>query len=85
MRETLKNSRGIKIGSYETKLLGKTIVYDKNNIRLGEIRPSGNRLIAYDKMNRKIAEWNERDDYTYDSHHRKIAKGNVLIDLYFEE
>ena len=84
MRQTLKNNRGIKIGSYETKLNGKIIVYDKNNIRLGEIKPSGGRLIAYDKMGRKLAEWNERDDSTYDSHHRKIAKGNLLLDIYFQ-
>ena len=74
----------MKIGSYETKLNGKIIVYDKNNIRLGEIKPSGSRLIAYDKMNRRIAEWNERDDYTYDSNRRRIAKGNMLIDIYFQ-
>lgn len=42
MRETIKDNRGMKIGSYESFLNGKTIVYDKNGAKLGESRPEGN-------------------------------------------
>lgn len=83
MREIIKNNRGIKIGSYESSLNGKTIVYDKKGAKLGEIRPNGNYLEAYNKKGVKMAKWNERDDCTYDSKNKKLGKGNLLLEMYF--
>lgn len=84
MRENIKDKRGMKIGSYESFLNGKTIVYDKMGRKLGEIRPEGSYLVAYDSRGIKMAKWNERDDWTYDKNNRRICKGNVLLDMYFE-
>ncbi|GEM_PF-6166880 len=84
MREDLKDSRNQRFGSIDRQLNGKIIVYDKNNRLLGEIRPEGNYLIAYDRSNRRMAKWNERDDYTYDMSNRRLGKGNMLIGMYFQ-
>lgn len=84
MREDLKDSRNQRFGSIDRQLNGKIIVYDKNNRLLGEIRPEGNYLIAYDRSNRRMAKWNERDDYTYDMSNRRLGKGNMLIRMYFQ-
>ena len=81
MRETIKDNRGMKIGSYESFLNGKTIVYDENGAKLGEIRPEGNFLVAYNKNGIKMAKWNEKDDCTYDKNNRKNGKGIILAEL----
>ena len=83
MRETIKDNRGMKIGSYESFLNGKTIVYDKNGAKLGEIRPEGSFLVAYNKNGIKMAKWNEKDDCTYDKNNRKLGKGNMLLGMFF--
>ncbi|MBQ6638356.1 MAG: hypothetical protein IJH82_06850 [Lachnospiraceae bacterium] len=84
MREELKDSRNQRVGYIDRQLNGKITVYDKNNVRLGEIRPEGSYLVAYDKTNRRMGKWNENDDYTYDSNNRRIGKGNLLIPMYFQ-
>lgn len=84
MKETLKDKRGMKYGAIETSLNGRTVVYDKNNIKIGEIRPEGNFLVAYNKMNIKMGKWNEKDDCTYDKMNRKLGKGNMLLGMFFE-
>ncbi len=84
MREELKDDRRNRIGYIDRQLNGKITVYDKSNSRLGEIRPEGSYLVAYDKSNRRMAKWNERDDYTYDSSNRRLGKGNMLIGMYFQ-
>lgn len=84
MKETLKDKRGIKYGLIETSLNGKTVVYDKNNVRLGEIRPEGNYLVAYNKNNVRMGKWYENDNCTYDKNNRRLGKGNMLLGMYFE-
>lgn len=84
MREELKDSRNQRFGYIDRQLNGKITVYDKNNGRLGEIRPEGNYLVAYDRNNRRMAKWYERDDYTYDNNNRRLGKGNMLIGMYFQ-
>lgn len=83
MRQTLKDNRGMKIGSIDRHLNGRITVYDKIGSKIGEIRPQGKELIAYDKRGIKIAKWKETDDCTYDKNNRKIGKGDLLLDLYF--
>ena len=84
MREDLRDGRNQRIGSIDKQLNGRITVYDKNNVRLGEIRPEGSYLVAFDKNNRRMAKWNERDDYTYDNNNRRLGKGNMLIGMYFQ-
>ncbi len=84
MREELKDKRNMRIGYLDKQLNGRTIVYDKNNARLGEIRPEGSYLVAYDKNNRRLAKWYENDDYTYDANNRRLGKGNMLLSFYFQ-
>ncbi len=84
MKETIKDKRGMKIGSYDKQLNGRIVVYDKSGIKIGEIKPEGTYLVAYDKRHMKMAKWNERDDCTYDKNNRKIGKGNMLLGMYFE-
>ena len=84
MRQIIKDNRGMKIGSYESFSNGKTIVYDKNGAKLGEIRPEGNSLVAHNKIGVKIAKWNEKDDCTYDKMNKKLGKGNLLLEMYFQ-
>lgn len=83
MREEIKDSRSMRIGYIDKQLNGKATIYDKNYRRLGEIKPEGSYLVAYDSSYRRMAKWNERDDTTYDAMNRRIGKGNLLIDLYF--
>lgn len=85
MREEIKDSRRMRIGYIDKQLNGRITVYDKNFVRLGEIKPEGSYLVAYDKAYRKMALWKENDDTTYDTSYRKIGKGNLLIDMYFKE
>ena len=42
-------------------------------------------LVAYDSRGIKMAKWYERDDWTYDRNNRRISKGNILLDMFFEE
>ena len=84
MREELKDKRNQRIGYLDKQLNGRTTVYDRNNGRLGEIRPEGHYLVAYDKMNRRMGKWYENDDYTYDANNRRLGKGNMLLSFYFE-
>ena len=85
MRKDIKDNKNKKIGSIDTQLNGRSTIYNKEGNRIGEIRPDGNRLVAYDKHGKKIAYWQERDDTTYTPNARKIAKGNLLIEMYFQE
>ncbi len=85
MRQDLKNNRNQKIGSIDTQLNGKSIIYNKMGAKIGEIRPNGHRLIAFDKLGRKMAFWDENTDITYEPNGRKIAKGNLLVGLYFQD
>ncbi|MCR5248972.1 MAG: hypothetical protein K6E50_00025 [Lachnospiraceae bacterium] len=84
MREDIRDAKKQKIGSIDRSLNGRVVVYNKMNNKLGEIRPNGNYLVAYDKNGRKMAQWYEKDNCTYDNSGRKIAKGNILLDLYFQ-
>ncbi len=84
MRQDLKDSRNQKIGSIDTQLNGRTTIYNKMGVRIGEIRPSGHRLEAFDKIGKKIAYWDETNDTTYEPNGRKMGKGNMLIDLFFQ-
>ena len=84
MREDIKDSRKQKIGSIDTQLNGKSTIYNKMGSKLGEIRPEGRRLVAYDKMGRKMAYWDETNDTTFEPNGRKISKGNLLVGMYFE-
>lgn len=84
MREDLRDSRNQRIGCIDKQLNGRITVYDKNNVRLGEIRPEGSYLVAFDKNNRRMAKWYERDDCTYDNNNRRLGKGNMLIGMYFQ-
>ncbi len=83
MREEIKNSSRRTIGYIEKLSGGRTEVREKNFNKLGEIREEGEKLVAYDRHFSRMGYWQKRDDTTYDRTHRKIGKGNLLIDLYF--
>ena len=85
MRKDLKNSKNQKIGSIDTQLNGKSTIYDKMGTKLGEIRPNGHRLEAFNKLGRKIAYWDENFDTTFEPSGRRIAKGNLLVGMFFED
>jgi len=63
---------------------GRSTIYNKMGSRIGEIRPNGHRLEAFDKTGRKIAYWDENNDTTYEPNGRKIDKGNLLIGMFFQ-
>lgn len=83
-KEKLKDERGRTIGYVETTLNNQTKVYNAQSIKVGEIKPQGNRLIAYNKMNQQIAYWDQSRKATFDKMGRKISNGNVLITLFFQ-
>ncbi len=85
MREDIKNSRNQKIGSIDKQLNGRITIYDKIGSRIGEIKPEGHKLVAYDKASRRIAYWDENNDTTFEPNGRRISKGNILIGMYFQE
>ena len=84
MREDIKDKRNQKIGSIDSQLNGRSTIYNKMGSRIGEIRPNGHRLEAFDKTGRKIAYWDENNDTTYEPNGRKIDKGNLLIGMFFQ-
>ncbi len=84
MKEEIKDSRRQKIGYIDRQLNGKSTIYDKMSSRLGEIKPEGHRLVAYNKIGQKLGYWDENSDATFDKIGRRIAKGNVLLDMYFQ-
>lgn len=84
MREDIKDNRNQKIGSIDSQLNGRSTIYNKMGSRIGEIRPNGHRLEAFDKTGRKIAYWDENNDTTYEPNGRKIDKGNLLIGMFFQ-
>ncbi len=85
MKEEIKDSRRQRIGYIDRQLNGKSTVYDKMNMRIGEIKPEGHRLVAYNKMNLRMGYWDENSDATFDKNNHRIAKGNVLLDMYFQQ
>ena len=85
MREDIRDSRRNKIGSIDTQLNGKSTIYNKMGVKIGEIRPNGRKLEAFDKLGRKMAYWDETNDTTYDRMGKKITKGNILVGLFFQE
>ena len=84
MRQDLKDNRNQKIGSIDTQLNGKSIIYNKVGAKIGEIRPNGHRLEAFDKVGKKIAYWDENNDTTFEPNGRRIDKGNLLVGLFFQ-
>ena len=84
MREDIKDNRNQKIGSIDSQPNGRSTIYNKMGSRIGEIRPNGHRLEAFDKTGRKIAYWDENNDTTYEPNGRKIDKGNLLIGMFFQ-
>ena len=72
-------SNGRTIG-YTEERLGKITVYDGNRRRIGEISKSGSKLVATDTRLKKIAEYDERMDITYDDRARRIGRGNMLAE-----
>ncbi|SCY30719.1 hypothetical protein SAMN02910370_02064 [Lachnospiraceae bacterium XPB1003] len=84
MRQDLKDSRNQKIGSIDSQLNGRSTIYNKVGSKIGELRPNGHRLEAFDKVGRKIAYWDENTDTTFEPNGRKIGKGNMLVGLFFQ-
>jgi hypothetical protein len=41
-------------------------------------------LIAYDKMNRKLAVYDSKQNYTKDTKGRRLGKGNLLLNVFFQ-
>jgi hypothetical protein len=82
-KETLKDKRGQTFGYIDTSLNGTARIYDKQNRKIGELKPQGKQLIAYDHSLKKIAYWDENRNITFDKMGRKISNGNILISLYF--
>ncbi len=84
MREEIKDSKRQRIGYIDRQLNGKITIYDKTNFKIGDIRPEGKKLVAYDKKGFKFAYWDENQDATFDKSFRKISKGNILVELFFQ-
>ena len=84
MREEIKDSRGKRIGYIEDALYEKKNILDAQGRPLGQIRPEGNRLAAYDKAGRKLGYWDKYFDTTYTLAGIKIGKGNLLLDFFFK-
>ncbi len=85
MREEIKDSRGKRIGYIEDATYGKKNVLDLQGHILGQIRPEGNRLAAYDKVSRKFGYWDKYSDTTYTLAGIKIGKGNLLLSFFFKD
>jgi hypothetical protein len=84
MREELRDKRNQRYGYIDKQLNGQIKVMDKNGNRLGEIKPEGSYLVAYDKNFRRLGKWYENDDCTYDANNRRLGKGNMLLSFYFD-
>lgn len=83
--QVLKDKKGIKYGKISSDSKGNSTIYDKMSIKLGTIKvDSLSHLIAYDKMNRKLATYDPKADVTKDPMGRKLGKGNMLINFYFQ-
>lgn len=84
MREEIKDSRRNRIGYIDRQLNGKCTLYDKMNARIGEMRPNGHRLEAYDKTGKRLGYWDETNDTTYDARGSRLGKGNMLMGFFFQ-
>ncbi|MDR2132071.1 MAG: hypothetical protein LBP30_01860 [Clostridiales Family XIII bacterium] len=80
--EALKNKRGMTIGYTESKLNGEVTIFDKRRVKIGMLKPQGNKLIAYDKVSKKLGYWDERGDATYDAKGKRISRENTLLGFY---
>lgn len=82
--EILKDKRGIKYGKISTDPRGNATIFDKLDRKLGSIKTdaAGNH-VAYDKTNNKMAVYDPRNDITKNKIGNRVAKGNVLVDLFF--
>lgn len=67
--------------AYTEERLGKTTVYDGHRKRIGEIEKRGTMLVATDTRLKKIAEYDQRMDVTYDDRSRRIGRGNMLVEM----
>lgn len=83
MKEAIRDKRRMIIGYVDKKLNGEYIIYNKSNLRLGIMKPSGSKLYAFDKSNRRLGYWDERTNTTYDKNNKRMGKGNLLIGFYF--
>jgi len=84
MKEEIKDNMNRRIGYVEKQLNGVVTVYDKFNSRLGQMKPEGHKLVAYDKFSKKMGYWDENWNETYDAYGKKIQKGNILLGMYFQ-
>ena len=84
MKEPIRDARRQTIGYMDRQSNGKCTIYDKMYRRIGEIRPNGSKLEAFDHMNRRLGSWDERTDTTFDKMNRRMGKGNLLMNFYFE-
>lgn len=84
MKEEIKDSRRQKIGYIDKQLNGRSTIYDKTSTRLGEIKPEGHRLVAYNKTSQRMGYWDEISDATFDKSGRRLAKGNTLLSMYYQ-
>ena len=76
----------MKIGYIDSQLNGQSRIFNKSGVKIGELRPDGHRLNAYDKSGRKIAYWDENLDITFEvPSQRKLGKGNMLVSLFFQD
>ena len=83
-KEKLTDRSGKTIGYIEKFLNGTAKVYDAQSRRIGELKPQGKQLIAYDSSSRKLGYWDETRNVTFDKMGRKIGNGNMLVALYFQ-
>lgn len=84
MREEIKDSSRKRIGYIEDGSYGKKNILDAQGHPLGQIRPEGNNLGAYDKAGRKLGYWYKDFDTTHTLAGKKIGKGNLLLNLFFD-
>ena len=55
------------------------VLKDRYGVKLGEIRPEGNRETLYDKYGVRLGYYDGR--CTYDKYGRKLGEGNLLATL----
>ena len=82
-REPILYARKNRIGYIETSITGRSIIRDKMNRKIGELKPSGNRIVAYDGMLHKLGYYDKFRDATFDTMNKKIGKGNLLLNFFF--
>ena len=61
--------------------MSSTVLRNASNVKIGEIRDEGNKLVIYSASNVRKGHYDKSSNITYSASNVKVGKGNLLTTL----